>query len=295
MLKTKMFTQLLDKALVMKPKLFIVFHSPSVCLILFFLFTGISLPVMGSAPIIPADFDQRTVEQLIQNIEQGPNAAILKTGYYGSYKAPTYPIEQGLMRLQKFVEHQVVGTPRWYVSQSVLAYAQSHNGADSDKVRSCYHVIFSTYESTYAHAKSSKKTLNPMIVKAIQRSVYELVSMMPSHDQAMGVRTTDLKKEKTLLLEALRTYLVLLRQNKPYKAVIPWKEAIANLQVSTEAAQLIEAALKNDPIKSREFYLLSSEILSLVSRSRSDEILHLAQKLSKDAEVKVQARINKSS
>ena len=226
-------------------------------------------------PKMPSRFDQATVTRLVRDIDKDFSAVVLKRGYFSNRSVQDYPVDKGLLLLKKTAEQEKKGSARWFLLQSVRAYA----GVRSSKAeeRATATSLYGTLFTAYAQSPSKQS------VKVVQRSIYEFLNAVPTEkgdEQVFASAAVDEAQGKTAFLQALKAYIVLLKKNKPYKIAMPWTEAVTHFRVGKEASELVEQAVapKQGTVVSPSLYFLAAKILEPSSPIRAEQMRQKAEK-----------------
>jgi len=77
----------------------------------------------SSPPALPAKFDEATVWNLLDHIDQGQNATILEFGYFLQRVTAPFPAKSGLTLIRDAIAKEPAGTHKWYLLESVRGLA----------------------------------------------------------------------------------------------------------------------------------------------------------------------------
>jgi len=103
-------------------------------------------PSLAAPPVIPKAFTRAVVERLIEQIEVGANAQVLRVPYFVVRRRHPLPKAEGLKMLQRAAESAPGGSQRWFLLKCTYAFADSRvtHGLTGRGV-SAYGEIFSAY------------------------------------------------------------------------------------------------------------------------------------------------------
>lgn len=219
-------------------------------------------------PEMPAQFDQATVQRLIDTIEQGQNAIVLKIGYFLRRTAHPFPAQDGLALLTGAVEKEPAGSHRWFVLQMVRGFAGFRVAAATREEG------YKAYDALFSQADAAEKA---GAVDVVHRAVLDYASMVYGD---YGTKEFGVGPLKEILLKALSAHLRYLAQAESETYKVPWARAIAAVRGEDEFAALIEKTLSNAAVP--KTYLLlrtAAGVLDATNPGRSVELLRQAKPL----------------
>jgi len=68
-------------------------------------------------------FDKATVQKLLDHVEDGKNASILKIGYFRGHRRPPFPVADGYALLKEDIAQAKPESRRWFLLQSLRVWA----------------------------------------------------------------------------------------------------------------------------------------------------------------------------
>ncbi len=239
-------------------------------------------------------FDKGEVATLIQNIENGDNASILKNQYFRApdFK-PQFPSNEGLGLLNQELTKEKAGTSRWFALQSVKAWALSQiKGASWTDMLKTYDELFSVAEISLSLKQDEK------IVSTIQKAIYDYTLLIsdtsglavnrpvkkfayrawsPSsafgqEDQPVVTKPTQALTPTNVTLKAFQIYLQLAAQNKSLPPKMTWGYIFSS-SGGQRVIEMTNKALGPDMPKTFAVYEVAVDIFSSFNRQKAISIL----------------------
>ena len=175
----------------------------------------LSTPASASAPQLPASFDKPLVQSLIEHVDEGQNAIILRMGYFARRGPQPFDQQAGLALLSDAVQKAETGSKKWFLLKSMQAFALLHvAGGDPGKAFAAYQAVF----------EEAGKAEQAGAVPALDHALYEFTVEMPGD---LGVRRgRGLDAAQAALPAAVTAYLLVLHDQLPQPYPIRWMRAI---------------------------------------------------------------------
>ena len=172
-------------------------------------------PGSSAPPPMPEAFDKQTVQRLIDAIDQGHNAIVLKIGLFARRTPQPLAVRDALSLLRSAVGGEKVGSRRWVLLQSVRGFAGLRIGSDTreEGIQAYTTVLGAIEEARKAGAAEDA-----------ERAIYDLVATIPGkYGAAHAVRAFECR---AILAEAMTAYLTLVNAGECHDFPIPWMEAV---------------------------------------------------------------------
>lgn len=190
-------------------------------------------------PEMPPSFERKTVQSLVDNIDQGDNATIIKFGYFIRRNPEWLTLSEGLEILRSAVNKEPVGTKRWFLLQQVRAFAAPRSG------KSTWQEGLISYQDSLLQSAKSKEAGAEDV---LQRTIYEFVA-------AVGTKTmwnlSDFPESRSVLQHALKAHLEYLKVHNKTPFRFEWDRAI-RLVRGNEELKNIALSMLHDPPKAKE-------------------------------------------
>jgi hypothetical protein len=216
-------------------------------------------------PVLPRQFDQATLQQLIDTAEQGQNAIILKFGYFLHRTPEPVAPSEGFSLLKATIEKEPVGTRRWFVLQMVRGFAGFRVGPGT-KVDA-----YQAYETLFDKADEADKA---KAIDVVQSAILDYASTIYG---GYGVKNDNTDTAKAVLLKALDTHLKYLPQTGSADD-IPWDKAIGAVGSSAQFAAVVEKVLASPDVpQSYSLLRTAARVIGSTNLSRSVELLQKAK------------------
>lgn len=198
------------------------------------------------APVMPARFDAPTVQGLVDHIDEGRNASILKGVYFNPHFQQALPLADGLKLLKASLQKQPPETKRWYYLESTYAFAAVRVApANLSEGLKAYEAIFDR----------AKQAIGAGAAYPLQRSVYEFVFTMPT--SYLLPNPDDAGDAPRTLYKAFDAYLLLLKAKQEGPVEPEWERVVQYSAFDARYGKAIEAALKDPEMpRSASFYKL---------------------------------------
>jgi tetratricopeptide (TPR) repeat protein len=202
---------------------------------------------------MPAVFDRATVQRLVDHIEDGQNAVVLKIGYFARRTKGPFPAEQGYPLLNAAAESAAVGTKRWILLEAVRGFAGLRlSPGDAIDAVQAYHALF----QGIGHGPIASED-----APLLQRAIYEFVASIPGATRYRSLGDTATADQA--LEDAVACYVQLLKQREPGPYRIPWSAAVQAFWNNRQAAGPAIAALNNPKFpKSEALFRLAVELVA---------------------------------
>jgi len=230
--------------------------------------------VGNSAPALPREYDEATIERLVSKIDEGQNAAILQFGYFLGRSRNSCPIDKVLSLLLARAEVEPAGSQNWYLVQSLAAFG-TLNGRSRNPITALhlYEIIFD----------QALKTDAPQTAPVVQRAIGDFTfSLRP--DSQKGHITYDNRLDGTIE-KALRAHFHLLQAFRKPDLEPAWGQAVQRAANPIGFASIVEDAIGRSRPENRYSVLISAAaIYERLDRKRCIEILLQAKQLSPSPE-----------
>jgi hypothetical protein len=217
---------------------------------------------------MPAQFDEATVRHLIEAVDQGQNAIILKFGYFMRRTPHPFATVNGFTVLKDAVAKEPVGTKRWFILQSIRGFAGFRIAPTTrDEAYEAYDALFGKVdEAEKANA-----------VDVLQRAILDYASTVYGK---YGTHLYGVGPAKEILLKAFEAYLKTLSQVESEGFKISWSKAIAAVDGEREFTNAMQARL-DDPQTPKSYLLLriAAEVFEATDMRRSINLLQEAKPL----------------
>ncbi|MBV9467741.1 MAG: hypothetical protein JOZ57_00685 [Abitibacteriaceae bacterium] len=229
---------------------------------------------------MPAAFDQATVQQLLDTVEQGRNATILKIGYFMRRGQPPLPVEQGYELLRNAINKERVGSRRWFTLEEVRGWAayRSKDIAPDEG--------FEAYAAIFDHAGEAKAAGAGYV---LNQAIHEYVLSVLGHFQRLGLIGSE--QTRDVLFKAWTAYATYLSQNKPVGREPYWSEAIEKSGLQEEFLPKVESLLADKTVpKTYGLLTTAAVVLRPTQSERAVELWQQAKPLLPQAESREVAR-----
>lgn len=220
----------------------------------------------SSPPYMPV-FDESTVRQMLNSIDQEYNFPLLRVGYFGGHRKSPFPIADGFVVLKTTLETRQTGDIEWFLLESLRGSAAFHApDIPLDDGFDAYGLIFNS-----VHLATTSK-----IQTALRTSVRDFVSSIDTSLKRKGYpgdpRVAD------LLLKAWNAWSSLPSSAADTNRPIDWGRAINAANAQDKFTAIVEAALK-DTAHPPDFSMLKLAVVVLQDKQpqRAIALLKTAQ------------------
>jgi|GEM_PF-2859103 len=216
---------------------------------------------------MPSQFDRSTIRHLLDTIEQGRNASILKFGYFFRHGTTSLAIEDGFVLLKSAIAKEPPGSARWFILQNVRAWAAFRN-----------HELpldegFDAYDAIFQYAGEAKKV---GALYTLNSSFSDYVFTVAGHFKTLALLQDD--RTKATLFKAWKAYVTALSKGQVAGRSPLWSAAIAEAKLTEEFEPELERVLRDTTVpKNFDLLMAAAEILSDSNPLRSIELLREAK------------------
>ena len=248
-------------------------------------------PSQAAPPQVPKDFDEATVRLLLERIDSGANAAVLKVGYFNGHQKFSLESATGFAMLESQLATEPKGTRRWYLYQLVKGWAGCHMG------ELYYPRALDAYNALFASANADASNAP---VSVVQRASGDLVSWLslnsfaltqdlaippaevrrkgvPTNFEALplsaeteplskseeeSLKTERVKPWKEALYRAFVAYILTLQKGDPILASPRWEGVVAWMTEDERFDRFLQKGLLNTSGASKHGLLLVAGVLN---------------------------------
>jgi len=213
------------------------------------------------------NFDEVTVRQMLNSIDEAHNFSLLRAGYFGGHRKSPFPATDGFAVLKSTLETQKPGDSKWFLLEALCGSAAFHvQEIPLDDGFDAYELIFD---------KANLATA-PQIQAAVRGSVRDFVTSIDTSLKRKGGQYDS--QTADLLVKAWNVSKKLPPSTANEKRPIDWSRAVKAADAQDKFTAIVEAALK-DTTHPPDFAMLKLAVVVLQDKDpkRAIELLKTAQ------------------
>jgi hypothetical protein len=197
---------------------------------------------VAASPVgVPTQFDKSTVQNLLEKIDENQNAQILKMQYFAHRSKQVLPLDEGFALLKQALDHETLGSKKWFLLQSVRAFAGFRlSGSPQLEAYQSYGDIFSRIED-------ANKVGATDVVQSDLYEFFATLMMAGSRLQNNGVVV------QNTLMQAFHAYMA---SNDDRLLSLPINEILAETSVYKDAVDEVDRMVA-DPQVTKTYRLLT--------------------------------------
>lgn len=221
----------------------------------------------GPPPSMPL-FNEVTIRQMLNSIDQGYNFTLLRAGYFGGHRKSSFPVTDGFAVLKSTLETQRPGDLKWFLLEALRGSAAFHaQELPLDDGFDAYGLIFDNINlATTSQTQAAVHTSIRDFVTSIDTSLKRKGGQYDS-------RTAD------LLVKAWNVWHKLPPSAIDAKRPLDWSRAVKAADAQDKFTAIVGDALK-DTTHAPDFQMLKLAVVVLEDQEpqRAIDLLKTAQK-----------------